>query len=311
MDETSQSKHTGRKIWYGAVIVFSALVLIICAVSVVGTWVLQSKLSDTTVALLQAAENLAGRAQLVIDQVQEPLGEIHKVSTNVSEASSKLSQDVQDKGLLMLLLPPEQEQKLVTLGTKVQDTLATIHEVLSSAAEMYQAIDRMPFISLPKPDMEKVREVEQSATDIRIAIEEVKSNVAEVRSGAAEKVGVITDIATRIADRSAQVLVALAALDAELEDFQVTLARVRSAVPTAFALAAFLLTLALVYVGYTQVEIIRLFLDRWRLLQAMSAQVPPEVPPDAAQPVPVEPVSELPPGENPVADEGEEEKAQE
>jgi hypothetical protein len=302
MNEPAQSKHTGRKVWYGVVITLSVLVLLFSAVGVVTTWVLQSKLSDTTVALLQTAENVAGRAQQVIGQVQDPLVEVQQIALNVADASVKLSQNVQDEGLLRLLLPPETEQKLVNLATKVQDTLATVHEVLSSAAELYQAIDGMPFISLPTPGLEKVRAVEQSVNEIRLTIEELKGRVAEVRAGAADKIGVVTELANRVSDRAAQVLDNLAALNAELEGFKQTLAGVREAVPTVFAVLAVLFTLGLVYVGYTQVEVIRLFVVRWRSLPAETVALPEEALAVAEIASPVEGAPSLPSEDNPPAE---------
>jgi uncharacterized phage infection (PIP) family protein YhgE len=274
MNQPAQSKHVGKKIWYGVVITLSALMLLFSAVGVVVTWVMQSKLSDTTVSLLLAAENATVRVRQVIAQVEGPLGEIKQVATKVAEASSKLGQDVQNEGLLKLLLPPEQEQKLVNLATKVQDTLATIQEVLSTVDNLYQAIDQMPFVSLPAAGFEKVRDVQQSITEIRIAIEELRGRVAEIRAGAVDKIGLVTEVATRISDRITEAQGNLAALDAELEGFQQKLAGVRSAVPTVFAIAALLLTLALVFVAYTQVEMIRLFVGRWKSLGAGSAALP-------------------------------------
>lgn len=294
MNQPSQSKHAGKQIWYGTVITLSALVLLLSVVGVVGAWAMQSKLSDTTVSLLQTAENVVGRARQVIGQVEDPLGEIQQIASQVAEVSAKLSQNVQDEGLLKLLLPPEQEQKLVNLATKVQDTLATIHEVLSTAADLYQAIDRMPFISLPTPGLEKVRAVEQSVNEIRISIEELKGKVAEFRAGAADKIGVVTEVATRVADRSAEVLNNLAALDAELEGFQQTLAEVRSAVPTVFAIAALLITLLLVYVAYTQVEVIRLFVARWRSLESASAAAASAAAASVASPQEASAIAEIP-----------------
>lgn len=305
MDQPAQSTHVGRKIWYGAVITLSVLVLLFSAVGVVGTWVLQSKLSDTTVALLQTAENIAGKAQQLIAQIEEPLGEVQQLSTDVAEASTTLSQSVQDEGLLRLLLPPEQEQKLVDLASKAQDTLATIHEVLTTAANLYQAIDKIPFISLPTPDLEKVRAVEQSVSEIRLTIEELKGRVAEVRAGAADKIGVVTDIATGISNKMVEVLDTLAVLDTELEGFKQTLAGVREAVPTVFAVLALLITLLLAYVGYTQVEVIRLFVLRWRSLQAVTAALPEESAAVAEIAAPVEeaplpPSEETPPSDDPL-----------
>jgi len=311
MNQPSQSKHVGKKIWYGAVIFLSVLVLISSAVGVVGAWVLQSKLSDATIALLQAAEDAAGKAQEIIGQAQDPLLEIQQISANVAEVSAKLSQNVQDEGLLKLLLPPEQQEKLVSLATKVQDTLATIHEVLSTAANLYQALDQMPFISLPTPGLENVRAVEQTVSEIRISIEELKGKVAEARAGAADKIGVVTEIANSISSRLVEVLDKLATLDAELEGFQETVAEVKAAVPTTFVIIALLLTLVLVFVGYTQVEVIRLFVGRWRLLGAASAALLQEAPAlvEVASPVDEAPSTLI--EDKPPSDGSGEEKAQE
>jgi uncharacterized phage infection (PIP) family protein YhgE len=310
MDQPVQSKHTGKKIWYGTVITLSAILLLLSTVGVIGAWVMQGKLSDATVALLQTAEDVAGRAQELIAQVEEPLSEIQQISTTVAEVSADLSQNVKDEGLLKLLLPPEQEQKLTTLAAKVQDTLATIHEVLSTAASLYQAIDQIPFITLPVPGLEKVREVEQTVSEIRIAIEELKAKVTEVRAGAADKIGMVTEIADQISTLLVEVLEKLAVLDSELEGFQQTVAAVKSAVPTAFVITAFLLTLVLVYIAYTQVEVIRLFVRRWHLLGAASPALPHEASSFTEAAKPVEEAPALIIEDKPAADEPGEGEAQ-
>lgn len=311
MEQPAQSKHTGKKFWYGTVITLSVLLLVFSVVGVIGTWVLRGTVSDFTVSLLQTAEDTAGRAQQVIAQVEDPLGEIQQIATKVAQASSELSQNVQDEGLLKLLLPPEQEQKLVNLATKVQDTLATIHEVLSAAVGLYETIDRIPFVNLPAPGLEKVRAVEQTVNEIRLAVEELKGNVAQIRAGAADKIGIVTEIATGISDKLVEVLDNLAVLDAELEGFQETLAGVRSAVPTVFALVALLVTLVLAYIAYTQVEIIRLFVMRWRLLEVAPAALPEEAPVTAEIASPVEGAPPMLTEEEPPSDEPGEGEAQE
>ncbi len=98
----------------------------------------------------------------------------------------------------------------------------------------------------------------------------------------------MTEAATRISDRLVEVLDKLVALDAELEGFQQTVAGVRSGVPTAFAISALLLSLLLVFVAYTQVEMIRLYVGHWRLLGATSASLPPEAPVLAEVVIPVD-----------------------
>jgi hypothetical protein len=156
----------------------------------------------------------------------------------------------------------------------------------------------MPFISLPVPGLEKITSVQKAVDDIRLMIEELKGKVAEVRAGAVDKIGVVTEIALRIADRSGQVADNLAVLDEELEGFQQTLAAVRGSIPSIFIVVAFLITLVLVYVAYTQVEVVRLFVGRWKLMAAETAEAPAL--PEAASVVdetPVPETEEEPPAE--------------
>ena len=64
--------------------------------------------------------------------------------------------------------------------------------------------------------------------------------------------------------------------DAELAALQDSVIRLQQIVPVALALGTVLLTIFLFYIIYTQVEVIRLFVQRWRQLIPAPAALPEE-----------------------------------
>ena len=159
METPTQSRHIGRKIWFGIAITLSVLILVISVAGLVGAWVVQNTLSDVTVSLLQTVYDSAGSLRQVIQKVDQGVGEVSQITAEVSQISSQISQNVEDQGLLLLLLPQEKEDKLVEGINSIQETLSTISEFLASIVEMYRAIDSLPFVDLPGPSLEQVEKV--------------------------------------------------------------------------------------------------------------------------------------------------------
>ncbi len=138
------NRHIGKKIWYGFIIFLSGFVLLLSMVGVIGTWVVEKSVSDAAVNILGVVYDTAGSLRVAGQKIDQGAGEVRQISSNVSSVSQKISQNVADQGLLVLLLPPEQEQKLTGLVQDIQDTFTTIREALAAGMTLYQSIDRLP-----------------------------------------------------------------------------------------------------------------------------------------------------------------------
>ena len=104
MESQKPERHIGRKIWYGAAIVLSALILLLSVAGVIGAWAGQSSLSNFTVALLVAVEDTAGGLRQVTGTIDGGVGEVQSISNEVSDISTQISQNVENRGLIALLL---------------------------------------------------------------------------------------------------------------------------------------------------------------------------------------------------------------
>jgi hypothetical protein len=263
-NEQSKMKRIMRKIWYGIAIALSVLVLLLSTAGVIGSWFLEQTLVDVTQNLMGAVAGTAGGLRRVVAQIDQGVGEVRQIANGVSFVSQRIGQNVEDKGLILTLLPADQEQKLVERIDQLQDKLSSIREILAAGLSMYRSIDRLPFVNLPRPGQESAENIEQTMAESRASVLELRQNVQDFRSNVTGGVGKITQAADRVTERMDGLHDQLTELDqnmAALQDFAV---RVQNAVPFVFGLGAILLTLLMVYVIYSQVEIICLLIGRWK-----------------------------------------------
>ena len=276
MDEQVKTRNLGRKIWYGTAIVLSVLVLVISAASVVGAWVVEQSLSKITVNLLGVTYDLAGGLRQVTQRIDDGAGEIRQITTGVSDVSTQISQNVEDKGLIALLLPEEQEQKLVERVDSIQQTVNSVRDVLQAGQDLYNTINQLPLVSLPQPKQETVDNLEQAAAKSKAAVEELTQGVHDFRSSATGKIDKVTQAADTVTQGMDELSSLMVETDADLAALQDSVTRLQQIVPVALALGTVLLTLFLVYIIYTQVEVIRLFVQRRRQLSPAPVALPVE-----------------------------------
>jgi hypothetical protein len=255
---------TGRRIWFGTAMVLSALVLLLCAVSVIGVWILESVLSNTVVEVIDAVDVFTGNVRGVIEKVDQGVGSLQEVSISISNASAQLADQVTDKGLILVLLPDEQEQKLTAMAASLQETVDNLRSLLAAGVAIYRSIDRIPFVDLPSPSEEQVANIQETVGEIQTLTENVETQVTDFRSGVSDQIGKVESGADAVTSKLDEVGASLAELDARLAILQESLVQIQKTILTLLVLGSILITLVLAWVIYSQVEVFRLYLRRWR-----------------------------------------------
>ena len=245
-------------------ILLSGLVILLCAAGIIGVWASSGKVIAAGTGLITAAENAAAAFQTGLGAVDNGLSRLEEDTQAIQEASAQLSQNISDKGLILVLLPPAREEKLVNTVTSIKETLSTVGQVLSSFTGTYQAIDSLPFISLPKPSAETMDALTTKTDKLAADVKELQTLIQAARdnsAGAAQKISDavasfnndIRDARTEVQARSDQLAATQAALSSAKNSFSFWV-----------YLGAALITLLLGWVGYTQVLIIQLALSKYR-----------------------------------------------
>ena len=273
---SENNNHMGKKILYSLVIGMSGLILLLSLAGIIGVWVVERPIADAAVSVLKVVENSSQVIRQANSRVDQTLAALEAKTTDIANSSQQLSQNVNDKGLVMVLLPEEKEQQLAETADSVRDTYSGIRESIANGLDLYRSINRIPFVSLPGLSDDQVEKLESGMAQTQALVTTLRSGIADIRSGvtgAIDKVSATADLLTkeilRARDASAQVDSSLAALEA-------LSVRLQQVIPGILVIIAVILSLIFAFLIFTQVEVIRLYIDRWRLLGRPQEMLPAE-----------------------------------
>lgn len=277
-------RHTGRKVWYGIVIALCALMILISAAGILGSWVVGQALSDVTVQLLITGEQAAGKVEDLAVILERNLADIQDLATLVSETTAQIGENVTDKGVVLTLLPEDRERQLVEKVQTVVDTLTGIRGAVASAIEIYRAVDGIPFVNLPKPATDTVDKLAATVNELQAGVNDLAQAIRDFRANVAGAIDRITTLSDRISSRIEEATQRLQELQALMATLQQRFAELQKSVPVFFTILSLLFSLFFVFILYTQVVVIQLFVRRWRALDAPVISATPTLPPSPEAP---------------------------
>ena len=267
-------KKTGRRIWYGIAIFLSSLVILLSLVGIVGVWLTQSAMTNSVVQLLDSLSNISGNLRSTTQTVDQKLATLQEISSSISTASDTLSQQVADEGLIKLLLPEEQVQKLTDTFASVKEAVSTLQALMTSVKTIYQTIDSLPIINLPNLSQDQIDKFANSINTVQTALDELTNAITAFRAGASEQIGKVKQAADQFTARLGESRSNLAELDTILANIQSILSQLQQVAVVALFLLALFSTLFLAWVIYTQAEVIRVYALRLKASRAVAAAEP-------------------------------------
>ncbi len=263
--EQKESLSTGRRIWAITSIVISVLVLLLSAAGTVGTWIGRGEAIELNDSLMEGVGQLAGAGRQGATRLGEGVDELRASVGEVESAADEVAQNVSDKGLLLTLLPPEKEEKLINTADKIGETLNSITSAVENAIDLYKAVDSIPLVNLPKPDEAKVQALDDDVQEIQDGVDQLATGIQEFRDDAASGVSKISTAAVKVNGRLATTSQNLSDLDSNLADLQTRADDWQDRFRTIATVAALVVTLILIWVIYAMVI---LTMKYWAELQA-------------------------------------------
>lgn len=249
----------------------STLVLMICLSAVVQLWLVKGKVADASITTLQAVDESAGMVSNIATRVDTGLAKIADVSGKIESASSQLAQSVEDRGVVLLLLPETREQELTAAVTSVQEDFAAIRELLKAVNDAIQAVNRLPFIELPVKGLAAIETLENRLEQLAVLVDGVKADIHAFRSGTAGKLSKITVSVSDLNMQLADIRSNLQLVVSDLENIQVQSKKLQELLPSLLTSIAVMVTLLAAWVGYSQVVIIERAVKDFREAQNREA----------------------------------------
>jgi chromosome segregation ATPase len=254
-----------------SMISISSLVLLICLAAVVQIWLVKGKVAAASIKMLQAMDESASVVINITTRVDTGLAKIADVSGKIESASSQLAQNVDDRGVVLTLLPEAREQELTAAVTSVQEDFAAIKELLKAVNEAIQAFNSLPFIELPVKGLTAIETLESRIEQLTVLVDGVKADIHAFRSGTAGRISKITASVSDLNMQLANIRSNLQLVDSELENIQVQSRELQELLPSLLTSIAVMVTLLAAWVGYSQIVIIERAVKTYREAQNREA----------------------------------------
>jgi methyl-accepting chemotaxis protein len=245
-------------------IILCGFVILLSASVVIGVWVSSGKVITAGTRLITGAEKAAGAVQAGLTSIDDELGRLEDDTQTIIEATAQLSQNISDKGLILVLLPPASEEKLVNTVASIKDAISTTQEMLSSFVDTYRLIDSIPFVDLPKPETETLESITVKVEKLNTSIDNVRASMQDARDNAA---GAAQKVSDAVGEMNAAIAETRTEVDARSEKItvaQASLSDIKESIPFWVYLGATIITLFLSWIIYTQVLIIQFAVAKYK-----------------------------------------------
>ena len=251
-------KKTGRIL----IVVMAVLVIVLSVGGIFGAWGISSAVSNVTLKVFsviqtgaQVVDSVAGRVDTL---VQTARSEIQQAKEMVNTAASNL----QENRPVLTALSERLDNRLGPTVDKVQEALTPVHDVLVTVSGAVSFANSVPFVQERAPRLDQL---DQTLSDLSGLVADVLQLRTTLRTAVTEKAdqltqGVataLTDLATRIDGKLADVQSSVQTLQTDIAALQVRVQRLQSALLLLFNLIALLATLVYIWVIYSQVVVIR------------------------------------------------------
>jgi septal ring factor EnvC (AmiA/AmiB activator) len=245
-------------------IILSGLVILLCAAGLIGAWASSGKIIAAGTTLIGAAQKGATALQVGLQSVDRRLKSLEEDTQTIQDATTQLSQNISDKGLVLVLLPPAKEEKLTNTVGAIKDALTTAEQTLSSLIDTLTFIDSLPLISVPKPDPDTVSAVAARVDKLNTTIDNTRARMQEARDNSAGAAQKISDATGEVNNAITEIRSELDARSQKLSATQDSLSSFAQSLPFWVYLGTLLVTLVLGWVIYTQVLIIQFALAKFK-----------------------------------------------
>ena len=249
---------TFKRIVAWIVMILAVIGVIAALAGFVGSWVVRARVTDATVDLLTAAEELVEVGIEVITSVDERLDESHQRIDEFDVEVVELGGELAETSILGSIIDELIGKDLAPYIEAIDDTVVAIRDNAAAIDSMIQAIDSIPFLNFneisPEPNI--FAEIVNGITELEVAIEESRQEIRQERAQDAEElVVVVTDETDEWRNYLIDIQDSLAEAEAELSTTSQELTELKESLPRTFTLITIGVNIVLLFTALAFVSL--------------------------------------------------------
>jgi predicted PurR-regulated permease PerM len=248
---------TLKRIFSYLAILLAVLLIVAFVAGIFFSWQINAAAKTTTLSLLTTGENLVSTVQKGVVRVETRVDTLYARTSGVESALNNISGNIQDKGLILTLLPAEKEKELTDSIKEVIDVYTSVRDTLLGIKLLYANVNKIPFVSLPMPDDGLIQQANQVTEKLDKSVNELSTKIQEFRTKSSGSVDTLIAIVSEINSSIEDFNNDLNQLDQQLYATQTGLARLKTIIPALFNLVTIVFDLLLLWMIFANIAAIR------------------------------------------------------
>ena len=175
-------------------------VLIASILSAILMWVAFSAAGNLLVNLFEAAEKATAVADKALTQIDNTMIDFGTKGYALSEDVAQVGQNVEDKGVIATVLPPDKETVFTDKVNEVKQTFDQVKDAIDSVRNFMQAFQAIPFIQTPNLDDSLLGKVNDAIVKVEDFVGKIKQGIENARAGVAGAIDQISTALTGLSD---------------------------------------------------------------------------------------------------------------
>ena len=242
-----------KRILAVGVVAVSALVLLLSLASIAGTWVARPRLRAGLVGIVMAAETRAEAVQQQVERLDNALLQAHGEVLALEQEAQALGANLEEGTPLLNALLDRLDLELSPLVDRAREIVTAIHETADAVNSIVEGINALPFVTRPVPELEALDRLSEDLQDLEAEVQALrtalKERQAEIVRGA---IALITTPTSQLGAKLAEMQTAVSDYGLQIRRVQLRLSTLRAGIGRWLTWAAIVLTLALIWVAFSQ-----------------------------------------------------------
>ena len=270
---------TFKRILAWTLVAISILGILICALGIIGSWLINEPLTDGLLKLISGAEAALSRVENSLALAGDQIKEANSALTQAREAASQLGDRIENNSPILDLIAQTLNEGLGPAVQRIREAFLQIQERVLVVNNTIEALNRLPGIQLPTLTLQ-LQALNDQADKIADAVQQLQKNISDFRSGIVENLAPLMNRVDRIAAFLTTLEQDVNAYLDQVKNLQSAMQGMRAAIPSAIDKISILVSILFVWLILAQVSLLlvaRVYIKTGRMVWDLtSSQEPAE-----------------------------------
>jgi chromosome segregation ATPase len=248
-----------KKIVAWIVIILAIAGILISVAGLVGSWVVNSTITQVTLNLLTASQNAVMNVNNSVIRIDERLDVTQERINRIDERVINIGDELTESSIIVTVISNQFGDEISPIIDNIRTTANTVRDTATAIDEVIEAVDNIPLVSVEKinPGDNVFTQIVEDIDAIETAIEETRSDLQTRREDTIEEIvgnvtGRTNEVRSRVTtaqDRLGEAENRLATANSNLDALKVRL-------PRTFLLITILISLMFIFMGIAFLSLI-------------------------------------------------------